>query len=340
MIDLSVIVPVYNMAGDGKLNYSMDSLVNQTLKNMEIIAVDDKSTDNSLDILKDYEKRYPGRVRVIASPENRRQGGAKNLGLKEAGGRFIGFMDSDDWMKEDAYEKMFNLAMETGADAVGVDMSLVSEHTMTPGVKAECNNSGQTGILDHETRERFLLKPGPLVTKIYAREVFFDRPFAFPEHISYEDNATMTDIVMRIKHFEFIPEADYFYYQHGSSTTHSITKKKCEERMEAMRIMYTHSKENGALTEYRDAIEYQFANMFYRNTLFTYMQGNMKKEISFAENLGREMTDLFPDFRNNPYYIKEVNKYERDLIDLQLKNTGWFFFIYKLKQISKKLKGK
>ena len=74
MIDLSVIVPVYNMAGDGKLNYSLDSLVNQTMRNMEIIAVDDKSTDNSLDILKDYEKRYPGRVRVIASPENRRQG--------------------------------------------------------------------------------------------------------------------------------------------------------------------------------------------------------------------------------------------------------------------------
>ncbi len=340
MIDLSVIVPVYNMAGDGKLNYCLDSLVNQTLENMEIIAVDDKSTDNSLEILRDYEKKYPEKFKVIASPENRRQGGAKNLGLKEATGRFIGFMDSDDWMKEDAYEKMFNLAVETGADAVGTDMSLVYEHTMTPAKQVNCNNSAQTGILNHETRENFLLKPGPVVTKIYAREVFFDRPFAFPEHISYEDNATMTDIVMRIKHFEYIPEANYFYYQHGSSTTHSITKKKCEERMEAMRIMYNHSKENGSLTEYKEAIEYQFANMFYRNTLFTYMQGDMKKEPAFVESLGREMTEYFPDFRENPYYLKEVNKYERDLIDLQIKDTKKFFFIYKLKQISKKLRGR
>ena len=72
MPDLSVIVPVYNMAADGKLEYCMQSLVDQTLQSMEIIAVDDLSTDNSLEILKRFEKDYPGKVRVIASPENRK----------------------------------------------------------------------------------------------------------------------------------------------------------------------------------------------------------------------------------------------------------------------------
>ena len=84
---LSVIVPVYNMEKDGALQYCLDSLVSQTLDDMEIIAVDDKSADGSLGILRDYEKRYPEKVHTIASPENRRQGGARNLGLAAAKGR-------------------------------------------------------------------------------------------------------------------------------------------------------------------------------------------------------------------------------------------------------------
>jgi len=75
---LSIVVPVYNMVEGGKLKFCMDSLLNQAMEDYEIIAVDDKSTDDSLMILREYEKKYPQKVKVIASPENRRQGGAKN----------------------------------------------------------------------------------------------------------------------------------------------------------------------------------------------------------------------------------------------------------------------
>ena len=103
---LSIIVPVYNMAGDGKLNFCMDSLVNQTVSDYEIIAVDDASTDDSLKILRKYEREHPGLVKVITYPNNRRQGGAKNEGLKAAVGEWIGFVDSDDWIAPDFYEKL------------------------------------------------------------------------------------------------------------------------------------------------------------------------------------------------------------------------------------------
>ena len=98
---LSVIVPVYNMASEEKLNWCMDSLVNQTISDYEIIAVDDCSTDNSLEILHDYERKYPEKVRVISSSVNKKQGGAKNLGLGRAKGEWIGFIDSDDWVTPD-----------------------------------------------------------------------------------------------------------------------------------------------------------------------------------------------------------------------------------------------
>ena len=340
MLDLSVIVPVYNMASDGKLTYCLDSLVKQTMESMEIIAVDDASTDDSLKILREYEKNYPGRVVVIASPENRRQGGARNLGLKAAKGQYISFMDSDDWAKEDLFERMVALARRTGADAVGTDMCLVREHTMVPTEKVNCNFPSQTGVFDHDRRKEYLLHPGPVVTKIYERKIFEQKPFCFPEKMAYEDNAVLVELGMRISHFEYLPEPNYFYYQHGSSTTHSVNQKQCEDRMEAMRIMLRGASENGALEEYREVVEYFYGILFYRNTLFSYMQGMKKKDIRFIENLGKEILAVFPDFRENPYFQKEVNDYERKLIDLQLKSTRLFFFVYGLKMIARKLRSK
>lgn len=338
MMDLSVIVPVYNMAEDGNLEYCIDSLVRQTMQNMEIIAVDDASTDESLEILRRYEKKYPGRIRVIASPENRKQGGARNLGLHEAQGRYIGFMDADDWVVPDMYRRMVEYADRTGADVVGTDMCRVYEHTMTPTQREACNQPEQTGIFDHEKRKAYLLQPGPLSTKIYAREIFFAKEFHFPEHIFYEDNATAVEIGMRIKHFEHIPEANIFYYQRENSTTHCFDMRKFQNRMEAMRIMLQYAREDGAIEEYRDVVEYHFSILFYRNTLFSYMRSKQRISADFIRKLGREMISTFPDFRSNVYYNKIVDDYEQKMINLQLKSTIAFIIVYKLKMISKKIR--
>ena len=117
---LSIIVPVYNMAAEGKLNYCLDSLVGQTIRGVhdyEILCVDDASTDGSLEILLDYQKRYPELICVIPNAVNLRQGGAKNVGLKNAEGEWIGFIDSDDWVSPDYYEKLLKKAEETAAPA-------------------------------------------------------------------------------------------------------------------------------------------------------------------------------------------------------------------------------
>ena len=130
---LSIIVPVYNTASGGKLEYCMDSLVAQELEDYEIIAVDDCSTDDSYAILQDYEKRFPSKVRAVHSEVNRHQGGAKNIGLKLAQGEWIGFIDSDDWIAPDMYRRLIERAEATGADLAGCDYCLTDRHSMQVG---------------------------------------------------------------------------------------------------------------------------------------------------------------------------------------------------------------
>lgn len=327
---LSVIVPVYNMAAGGKLNYCLNSLVNQTITDYEIIAVDDCSTDNSLEILYSYEKKYPDRFRVIASPVNKKQGGAKNLGLEKARGEWIGFIDSDDWVTPDFYERLLKKAEETGADMVGCDYHLTDEHSMEIGKVVPNNKKSQTGILDRNKYRSLILDGGSLVVKIYKRHIILDYPNRFPEHIFYEDNAIGNSWMLRAKHFEYIEEPLYYYYQHDTSTVHTITKKRCEDRMEAARVMVKEAKEFGFLEEYYPEIESSFTTLFYVNTLFSYMSGIEKKEFKFVKMLGKEMKETFPDFMNNKYYRERVHAEERKLIGIHMKSTLYFMLYYKI----------
>lgn len=270
---LSIIVPVYNMAADGKLEYCLDSLVRQTIKDYEIIAVDDCSTDDSYRILQTYQQKYPDRFRAVHSDVNQKQGGAKNIGMDLAKGEWIGFIDSDDWVTEDFYERLISRGEETGADMVGCDYHLTSEHSMKIGRIVHNNKPQQTGVLDEEKYRSLILDSGSLVVKVYRREIVIDHPSRFPTGIFYEDNAIANSWMLRARHFEYIEEPLYYYYQHEDSTVHTITVKRCEDRMEAGRIMLREAREYGYLEQYRPELEFSFATLFYVNTLFTYMQG-------------------------------------------------------------------
>lgn len=326
---LSIIVPVYNMASDGKLEFCLDSLLNQTLEDYEVIAINDASTDNSLEILQQYQKKYPEKLVVDSLKENHRQGGAKNLGLSLSRGEFIGFVDSDDWVTLNYFERLLNKAKETGADVVACDFCYVYEHTMTPTERIACNRPEQVGELTHERKASLFMNPGALVTKIYQRNLLFDEPFAFPEHMFFEDNATGIELLRRAKHFEYIPEPMYFYYQHNASTVHVITMERCNDRLEAMRIMYKYASEKGYLEEFYDEIEYKFTNLFYQNTLFSYMQGTPKTDMGFVRRMGKEMRTVFPDFQKNKYYVELVHPEEKKLMKMQQKSTVWFVLYYR-----------
>lgn len=244
-MQLSVIVPVYNMAAEGKLHYCLDSLVNQTVTDYEIIAVDDASTDDSPKILREYAAKYPDRVRVLTHQVNRRQGGAKNTGLRAATGEWVGFIDSDDWVTPDYYEKLLNRARETGADMVGCDYNLVDSHTFQVGKVVQNNSAAQTGLLDKERHGSLIMRSGSMVIKIYKRRVIEENHLDFPEGIFYEDNCAGPVWSLYFTRFERVEEPLYYYYQHSSSTVHYISEEKCRDRMAAAELMLRQCRERG-----------------------------------------------------------------------------------------------
>lgn len=325
---VSIIVPVYNMAADGKLNYCIDSLLNQTITDYEIIAVDDASTDNSLEILLSYKEQFPDKVKVIHYTVNKRQGGAKNEGLKVASGEWIGFIDSDDWVEPYYYEKLLKKAEETGADMVGCDYSLVFEHTMEPGTIVQNNTMDQTGDLDKERHGKLIMRSGSMVIKIYKHSVIRENNLAFPEGIFYEDNCAGPLWSLYFNQFEKVEEPMYFYYQHQVSTVHHVSEDKCRDRMAAANLLYKECKERGFLDKYYQEIEYRFTELHFVNTLFSYMLAVKHKKLSFVKVLGKEIKETFPNFQENVYYKQLTGEEEKRMIAMMLKNETIFFFYY------------
>ena len=327
---LSIIVPVYNTASGGKLEYCMDSLVAQELEDYEIIAVDDCSTDDSYAILQDYEKRFPSKVRAVHSEVNRHQGGAKNIGLKLAQGEWIGFTDSDDWIAPDMYRRLIERAEATGADLAGCDYCLTDRHSMQVGQIVRNSRPEQCGVLDVSKRRSLILDGGSLVVKIFRRSMILEKGLWFPEDIFYEDNALGNSYVVLAKHFEYIAEPLYYYYQHDGSTVHTISQKRCEDRMAAGRIMLEEARRHGYYEEFLPELEYSFTQLFYVNTLFTYMACAGRTKSGFVRALGREMCRTFPRFQDNPYYLERTNAEERKLIRIQQRSAICFIAYYKL----------
>lgn len=339
-IRLSVIVPVYNMAAGGKLKFCMDSLVNQTIDDYEIIAVDDASTDNSLEILQEYAKKYPEKVRVITYPVNRRQGGAKNEGLKAASGEWIGFIDSDDWVTPDYYEKLLGKAERTDADLVGCDYSLVTEPTFDVGQVVQNNTVDQTGLLDEGKHGKLLMRPGSMVVKIYKGSIIRENNLCFPEGIFYEDNCAGPLWSLYFKQFERVEEPLYYYYQHDASTVHYIAEEKCRDRMKAMEVFFDECVGRGFLEQYRREIEYRFSELYYVITLFSYMQGVKHPRISFVRELRRGVEQRFPEFEQNEYYKQLTGQEEQKLIALQKRSDRLFFWYYRMKLWMRRLRNK
>lgn len=168
---LSVLIPIYNV--EKFLRQCLDSITHQTLRDLEIICLNDGSTDGSLDIIKEYAKKDP-RI-VIINKKNSGYGDSMNQGLKKARGEYIGIVESDDWIEPDAFAKLYQLAREHRADVVKANCYKFRTFKNSSERAAKTSEIPTLQVLDRPTDRRNLFCFAPAIWSAIYRRKFLER---------------------------------------------------------------------------------------------------------------------------------------------------------------------
>lgn len=208
-IDVSVVVPVYNM--ENYLSECLESLVYQTLTNMEIIIVNDGSTDKSQEIIDEYAYRFSDKIRAF-SIKNSGLGEARNYGVEKARGKYIGFVDSDDIVAKTMFEELLECAVRENSDCVICDYIAFWENGKEECVSSLPNNVDRFEILKYATKYGTV----NAVTKLFSRELI--TKVRFPKGF-YEDLATIPIWLSYAKKISYLNRGLYRYRQREGSIT-------------------------------------------------------------------------------------------------------------------------
>ncbi|MCI7292089.1 MAG: glycosyltransferase [Methanobrevibacter woesei] len=222
-VKVSVIVPVYNV--EKYLRDCLDSIVNQTLEDIEIICVNDGSTDNSLAILEDYAEK-DSRIRII-NQENKGLGGARNTGLYNANGEYISFIDSDDWIEPNTFEESYNMSKDLDLDMLMFQMKFFNMETEEYSENQNTNievidNSFSGTVFNYKDVFDVLFKiPHNSVNKLYKYSFLKDMKFKFLEGAYYEDLASFFPLFLEAKKVSILKKQFYIYRIRSESITTS-----------------------------------------------------------------------------------------------------------------------
>ena len=232
MVKVSVIVPIYN--SEKYLTQCLDSIINQTLKDIEIICINDGSTDKSLSILKKYSS-IDNRIKII-STENKGAGAARNLGLELATGKYIAFVDADDWIAEETYEILYSKLNSSNLDLIIFQMINYIESSgnlvETKLYNHECfknHRITEKSIFNHEDTKEYLFEiPVCPVSKLYNKDFLDKHDIRFPEGHLFEDNAFFYNAYFKTKKCGFISKHLYYRRRHDDSVTQKLDMKKLD----------------------------------------------------------------------------------------------------------------
>lgn len=209
---VSVIIPIYNV--EQYLRKCLDSVCNQTLEDIEIICINDCSPDNSLEILKEYQKN-DNRIKIIDFNENKGSAVARNTGMEQAKGEYIGFIDPDDWIDLDFYEKLYNKAKDCSSDLVIGNIKTVLN-------KKEIKNNNDFQIFSKERVFYGLFQLG-----LYKRDLLSKYSIKFLEGCMIgEDRLLPIKACYYTRNFQIVEDVFYNQLTRDNSATKNINERK------------------------------------------------------------------------------------------------------------------
>ena len=219
---ISIIVPVYN--SEKSLKLCLTSLVNQIFSNIEIIIVNDGSTDGSLKICKEFQKK-DDRILII-NQNNQGRSVARNVGICNASGQYIMFVDSDDYVSNEYCMKAIEILLKYNADIVLFDYYIKKSNSII-----EKNTCAKNGILNKEEAMDTVIDASFLPMKIFKKKIFNN--VKFPVNKNYEDVFTTYQLVEKAKKIYHLEMPLYYYVQRDNSVTHIKNPRNVSDYFEA-----------------------------------------------------------------------------------------------------------
>ena len=323
MKKVSIIVPVYGV--EKYIDKCLDSLVKQSLKEIEVIVVNDGTKDNSQKIIDKYVKKYPDKIKSYIK-ENGGQGSARNYGLKKASGEYIGYVDSDDFVEKDMYKKLYNKAKENNYDIVVCGNYNVSEDYQNKNIDAFINNY-------NTDLENIFFGKMAVWNKIYKRDILIKNKLEFKEKVWYEDLAFTLKAIMNSNTFAFIYEPLYDYLIREGSTMNNSNVQRNLEILDAFNDILSYIKHNKK-EEYFDKVEFLAIDHIYISAIVRILKANADNKIKkeTVNELICYMNKNFHNYKNNKYIntLSRNRKIIYKLINLKMYNL--VNLIFKIKK--------
>ena len=293
-IKVSVVVPVYNV--EKYLDRCLDSLGRQTLKDIEIIVVNDESPDNSQKIIDKYSKKYS-----TIHGYKKKNGGvsdARNFGIKEAKGEYIAFVDGDDYVSIDMYEKMYEKAKAGNFDVVVCDLNYVYEDGSTKRVSSKIEK-------DTINIKKTYVNMYPCVwNKIYKRGLF-SKKIEFKKGVWFEDVDFLYKIFPYIKNIGVVKEPFNQYVQRSGSITKTFDKRLYNyvDNFNDLIVFY---KDRGIYDEYKKELEYCYVRYLYATFIKQAAHFNKDEFDAAVDTAISNVKSNFPKYRLNKYFYTNI----------------------------------
>ena len=293
MPKVSVIVPIYNV--EKYLEKCINSLLSQTLEDIQIILVNDGSKDNSGNIAKEYEKNNKNRI-IYVEKENGGLSDARNYGLKYATGDFIAFLDSDDYIEKNAYEEMYNKAIKENADYVECDFIWEFPNKIRVDKQYPYKNK----------KEMLSFVRVVAWNKLIKRQLITDNNLEFPKGLRYEDIEFTYKLIPFVNKFAYVDKPFIHYVQREGSIA-NVQNERTAEIFTVLDNVIEFYKENNIYDEYRDELEYNYARYLLCSSLkrMCKIKDKIVREKLLTESWER-LNLNFPNWKEN-IILKTVN---------------------------------
>ncbi len=308
---ISVIIPCYNV--EKYIGRCLESIEKQTIgiENLEIILIDDVSTDNTLTTIMEFEHKYPENVIIIVCEENKKAGGARNTGIDYASGDYITFVDADDILDRTMLEKMYAKIIEYDCEVVECKHKEFYETAdLFPEQKCE---DYYLNIDSIDKRKAFIVRSlkNAVWGRLYKSEFILKNKLRFVENLYYEDCQFSGMAMLLHQNYYYLGETLYYYFHNTQGTMNSkgdSKKIKCE--LEVERLFLEEIEERGmledVLTNYYNELEFYVVYNGYMDSLshiFMHCEEEWKDLVVYFREGIRE---LFPQCYDNPY-LNEID---------------------------------